>query len=129
MTTGEKMIWSAAYAWNVAEFGSDCPQAAHDAVIQARRELESTYGHPLDMLREMVGEDDAVPVPDGLAEPGHASAFAPSDNTHPPVVDEGAVIADDRLAAIRKHVEDLPLHEALVPTWFDKLCELVGVKL
>jgi hypothetical protein len=55
LTEGEKMIWAAAYAWNVAEFGADCPQAAHDTVTQAREELKTTGGHPLDMLRAMVG--------------------------------------------------------------------------
>ena len=55
LTDGEKMIWAASYAWNVAEFGSDCAQAAHDAVVQARKDLASTSGDPLDMLRAMVG--------------------------------------------------------------------------
>jgi hypothetical protein len=55
LTEGEKMIWAAAYAWNVAEFGADCAQAAHDAVVQARKDLTNTGGHPLDMLRAMVG--------------------------------------------------------------------------
>ena len=55
LTDGEKMIWAAAYAWNVAEFGADCAQAAHDTVVQARRDLANAGGDPLAMLRAMVG--------------------------------------------------------------------------
>ncbi len=107
MTTGEKMIWAAAYNDEIKRTETHAAAAirawaaVEKARITARRpeEFEPECAPALAMLREMVGEDTTDP-----------------------------------LTEVREHVNACPDIStvfgglALLETWLDRLRELVGAK-